>query len=116
MLKTPWLSIALVLAAAVLGAVGQFVFQHAAKVGKGGVLAVLMNPWAIGGMLCYVSVMVLFTNAFRAGGTVKVLYPIYASTFIWAAIMAATFQQQPIRMVHGIGMVLLLVGIVCMGW
>jgi multidrug transporter EmrE-like cation transporter len=110
------LSIALVLCAAILGAVGQFVFQHAAKVSKGGVLAVLLNPWAIGGMLCYVSVMVMFTNAFRAGGAVKVLYPIYASTFIWAAIMAATFQHQPIRIVHGVVMVLLLAGIACMSW
>ena len=116
MLNTSWLSIVLVLGAAILGAVGQFIFQHAARVSKGGVLAVLVNPWAMGGMLCYVSVMVLFTNAFRLGGTVKVLYPIYASTFIWAAIMAAVFQHQPIHGVHGVGMALLLAGIICMSW
>ncbi len=60
--------------------------------------------------------MVMFTSAFRLGGTVRVLYPIYASTFIWAAVMSLAFYGQPIRLTHGIGMLLLIVGILCMSW
>ncbi len=44
--KTPLLSVAVVLFAALLGALGQFVFHRAAKVSKGGVFSVLVNPWA----------------------------------------------------------------------
>ena len=54
--------------------------------------------------------MVLFVAAFRAGGALTVLYPIYASTFIWAAIMGQIIYNQPIRPVHVLGMVLLIVG------
>jgi multidrug transporter EmrE-like cation transporter len=60
--------------------------------------------------------MLLFSLAFRRGGTVTVLYPIYASTFIWAAIMAWAIYGQPIRPIHVAGMVLLIAGMVCMGW
>ena len=66
-------------------------------------------------MACYIAVMLLFTRAFRAGGTVTVLYPIYASTFIWAAVIGQAWFGQPIRPVHVGGMVLLLAGIYLMG-
>ena len=115
MLKTPLLSLILVLAAALLGAVGQFVFQHAAKTSRG-LASVLVSPWAWLGMLTYLSVMVLFTQAFRLGGNVKVLYPIYATTFIWAALGALALHGTPIRPIHMAGMTLLISGIVCMSW
>ena len=66
-------------------------------------------------MLCYVLVMFLFTYGFRRGGTVAVLYPVYATTFIWAAVMGRVFHAQPIRPVHLLGMALLVAGIACMG-
>ncbi len=58
--------------------------------------------------------MVFFTYAFRLGGTVRVLYPIYATMFIWAAIIAWLLHGDPIRPVHVLGMGLLLTGIVLM--
>ena len=114
MLNTPPLSLLLVLLASVLGAIGPFLFERASHVALSGIVSVLLNRWSLAGMACYVAVMVLFTSAFRLGGTVKVLYPIYASTFIWAALMAMVFQNQPIRVSHGVGMVLLMAGIFCM--
>jgi multidrug transporter EmrE-like cation transporter len=116
MLKTPLVSMLLVLAASLLGAVGQFLFQHASKATKGGLVATLLSPWALAGMASYVSVMILFTTAFRMGGSVKVLYPIYASTFIWAALLSLAFFGQPVRPIHGLGMLLLVLGIACMSW
>jgi multidrug transporter EmrE-like cation transporter len=116
MFNTPPLSLLLVLAAAMLGAVGPFLFQHAARAGEKSAVAALASPWALAGMGCYLAVMVMFTSAFRLGGTVKVLYPIYASTFIWAALMSLAFYGQPIRWIHGVGMLLLIAGILCMSW
>ena len=105
--------ILLVAVAAVLGAVGQFVFKSAA--GRiTGIVSFLMSPRVLLGMMCYVAVMALTTVAFRRGGAVNVLYPVYASTFIWAAVIAAVFFHRPIRPVHVGGMVLLLAGIACM--
>jgi multidrug transporter EmrE-like cation transporter len=116
MFRTPPIAIVCVLVASLLGAVGQFLFKTASHQAKGGPLAVLVNPWALLGMACYVTVMLLFTHAFRKGGTVAVLYPIYATTFIWAAIIAATWYGDAIRPVHMVGMVLLLAGMFLMGW
>ena len=41
--------------------------------------------------------MVLFVAAFKRGGAMSVLYPIYASTFIWAALIAWLAFHEPIR-------------------
>ena len=116
MQNTPFLSLVLVLVASLLGAAGQFLFQNAANRSEGPALLVFTNPRAILGMICYVTIMVLFTYAFRIGGTVRVLYHLYASTFVWAAMMAMLYYGEPIRPIHGMGMVLLIAGITMMSW
>lgn len=100
--------------AAILGALGQFLFKHATQT-RTGFLSIMISPHAILGFACYLTVMALFVHAFRRGGTVTVLYPIYASTFIWAAVLAWLFYQVPIRPVHAAGMVLLVSGMLLMG-
>jgi multidrug transporter EmrE-like cation transporter len=114
--QTPAIAILCVLLASLLGAAGQFLFKLAADRGGAATFGFLFTPWAIAGVVCYFTVMLLFSFAFRRGGTVTVLYPIYASTFIWAAVMAWAFYNQPIRPIHVAGMVLLIVGMLCMGW
>jgi drug/metabolite transporter (DMT)-like permease len=116
LIKTPFLAIASILAAAVLGAIGQFLIEYGARHGKGGVLGFLTNPSILAGISGYLLVMVLFTYAFRTGGTVRVLYPLYASTFIWAALIAWIAYHQPVQPVHAIGMTLLISGMICMSW
>lgn len=111
---TPLVSIICVLIASVLGAIGQFLFKLAATRGGAAPLGFLWTPWALIGLSCYIAVMMLFSLAFQRGGTVQVLYPIYATTFIWAAAMAWAIYGQPIRPIHVAGMILLIVGIICM--
>lgn len=114
MFQTPLVSIGCVLVAAMLGAAGQFLFKLAASRGGDSPWGFLLTPWALLGLGCYLSVMVLFSHAFQRGGTVPVLYPIYATTFIWAAALAWAIDKQPIRPIHLAGMLLLMAGIVCM--
>jgi multidrug transporter EmrE-like cation transporter len=116
LIKSPFLAIASVLAAAILGAVGQFLIEYGARHGRAGVPGFLTNPCILAGMSGYLLVMVLFTYAFRAGGTVRVLYPLYASTFIWAALIARLAYHQPVQPIHVIGMILLIAGMICMSW
>ena len=66
-------------------------------------------------MICYVLVMVLFVAAFKRGGSLTVLYPIYASTFIWAALIARFAYDVPIKPMNLAGMGLLVVGMYLMG-
>mgnify|MGYP001416571165 CR=1 FL=1 len=115
MLDTPVVSVLCVLAASVLGAAGQYLFKFGVERFSHGPLAFLYSPWVWAGMACYIAVMLLFTHAFRRGGTVTVLYPIYATTFIWAAAMGWIWYGQPIRPIHVVGMILLIGGMFLMG-
>jgi multidrug transporter EmrE-like cation transporter len=115
MLKTPILAIACMLVASVFGAVGQYLYKAGADRSNAGPIAMLLSPWILAGMGCHIAVMLLFTQAFKAGGTVTVLYPIYATTFIWAAVIGQALFGQPIRFVHIVGMILLVGGMYLMG-
>lgn len=115
-MKTPALSMFCILVASLLGAAGQFLYKSGVERAIGGLTSYTMNPRLLGGMLCYVGVMVLFVTAFKRGGEVYVLYPIYASTFIFAAIGAWILYKEPIHLVNVAGMGLLVAGMFLMGW
>jgi len=115
-MKTPVFSIFCILIASLLGAVGQFLYKSGAGRVTGGITNHLMNPRLLGGMVCYVGVMLLFITAFKRGGELSVLYPIYASTFIFAAFGAWMLYKEPIHTVNVAGMGLLVAGMFLMGW
>ena len=112
---TPPLSIALFAIAALAGALGQYLYKSGAEATNGTLGSYLFNIRLLGGVLCYVAVMVLFVAAFKRGGALTVLYPVYASTFIWAAFIGLFAYGTPIRPVNIVGMVLLVAGMFLMG-
>ncbi|MEM9346769.1 MAG: hypothetical protein AAGB26_09155 [Planctomycetota bacterium] len=111
---TPASSQLLFLLAAALGAVGQWLYKAGADRAGGSLLSYL-NWQVIAGVGCYTGVMVCFVAAFKRGGQPQVLYPIYASTFVFAAILAWWLTGQAIRPVHLAGMACLFVGMFLMG-
>ena len=114
-MTTPAISIIFFIVAAFLGAVGQYLYKSGADLADGGIASYLLNWRLLAGVACYIAVMALFVAAFRKGGSLTVLYPIYASTFIWAALLALLFQAIPIRPVNIAGMGLLVIGMFLMG-
>ncbi len=114
-MQTPVLSIAMFIVAALFGAVGQFLYKSGADRATGSVVSYLVNPRLLAGVICYVLVMILFVAAFKRGGAMSVLYPIYASTFIWGAVVAWLAFNEPIRLVNIAGMTLLVIGMCLMG-
>jgi multidrug transporter EmrE-like cation transporter len=100
--------------AALFGAAGQFLYKAGSARVTSSPLSFL-NLWLLGGVICYVAVMVLFVTAFKRGGELTVLYPIYASTFVWAALISFAAYGTPIKMVNVIGMGLLVAGMFLMG-
>lgn len=115
-ISTPLSSIACFILAAFLGAVGQFLYKNGAAAANSGWLSYLLNARLAGGVACYVAVMVLFVAAFKQGGSMMVLYPIYASTFIWAALIAWRFEGATISIVNVLGMGVLILGMFLLGW
>ena len=114
-MNTPAISIVFFLIASVLGALGQYLYKSGADSAGGSVGSYLANPRLIAGVLCYIGVMVLFVAAFKKGGSLTVLYPIYASTFIWAAVIALVVFGTPIKPVNIGGMLMLIGGMYLMG-
>ena len=102
------------LAAALLGAVGQYFYKSGANRAGAGWTSYL--NWRLGvGVGCYVGVMALFVAAFRRGGELSVLYPLYASTFVWGALIAWWAYGEPVTWANAGGMALLVAGMWLMG-
>jgi drug/metabolite transporter (DMT)-like permease len=113
--KTPVASILCFFLAALLGALGQFLYQSGAQRAGGSVASYLLNVRLLGGVACYVAVMVLFVAAFKKGGALTTLYPVYATTFIFAALIAWWAYGTPIKPANICGMALLIAGMYFMG-
>lgn len=114
-MKTPPVSIVCFLLAALFGALGQFLYQSGAQRAGGSVASYLLNARLLGGVFCYVAVMALFVAAFKRGGALTTLYPVYATTFIFAALIAWWAYGTPIKPANVGGMVLLVAGMYFMG-
>jgi len=112
---TPSASIIMFLIAALVGAVGQFLYKSGAEQATSGWLSYVVNWRLWGGVVCYIAVMVLFIAAFKKGGSLSVLYPLYASTFIWAAVIGLCAYGVPIKPINVAGMLLLIAGMYLMG-
>ena len=113
-MKTSPLAVVCFLIAALLGALGQFFYKSGAEKTDGTLLSYL-NIRLLGGAVCYIAVMTLFVIAFKRGGALTVLYPVYASTFIFAALIGWRVYGTPIRAVNVAGMLLLIVGMYLLG-
>ncbi len=113
--NTPLISIALFVLAALFGAVGQYLYKSGADAADGTLMSLVLNVRILGGVVCYIAVMVLFVVAFRKGGALSVLYPVYASTFVFAAIIALIAFGEPIKAVNILGMFVLVLGMFLMG-
>ncbi len=113
---TPISSILMFLLASVFGAVGQFLYKSGADSATGGIASYLINIRILLGVVCYIAVMLLFVAAFKKGGQLSVLYPVYATTFIWAAVIGLIAYGQPISPLNVAGMVLLIGGMYLMGF
>ena len=114
-MHTPVSSILMFLVASVLGAAGQFLYKAGTEAATGGLMSYVANPRILGGIGCYTAVMLLFVASFKRGGSMAVLYPVYASTFIFAAIISYFAFGTPIKAVNVVGMGLIIGGMFCMG-
>lgn len=112
---TPLASVLMFLCAAAVGALGSYLYKSGADEVDGTIAGYLMNPRLVAGVVCYIAVMVLFVAAYRRGGALTVLYPTYASTFIFGALIGRWAYGTPITALNVAGMVLLVAGMYLMG-
>jgi len=94
-MQTQVVPVLLNLVAAVLGAFGQYFYNKGSKLI--GTLPIWKNLDIFAGCLLFCGVMVFFVVAYKLGGKMSVVYPFYASTFIWAAIIAVAINGERIN-------------------
>ncbi len=110
---TPVISVVSYLVAAFLGAVGQYLYKGgAAQVQLSKLVSLFTNVRIILGILCYIGVMFLFIFGLKKGGQLTVLYPIYATTFIWAALIGVLVLGESVTLFKILGTVLIIAGVV----
>lgn len=95
--------------AAIIGACGQYLYKVGAARLKD--VPIYQNWQVILGMILFTLVMVLFIIAFRMGGRMSVVYPMYATTFLWGSLMGILIDKEPWNPIQLIGVVLVMVGI-----
>ncbi|NCN39740.1 hypothetical protein GW916_00680 [bacterium] len=101
------------LAAGILGAIGQYFYKMGAS--SLGQVALLKNYNLFIGAAAFCGVMVLFVLGFKWGGRLSVVYPFYATTFIWGALIAHYFEKEHISTMMIAGILLICVGVAFVG-
>lgn len=83
----------LYLVAGVCGAIGQYLYKTgAARLG----LEPIWRNWPIfAGIGAFCVVMGLFVLSFKLGGRLSVVYPMYATTFVWGALIGILVEREP---------------------
>lgn len=114
-MNTTPLAIICFLVASVLGAVGQFFYKAGADRAHGTVQSYFLNSRILLGACCYIAVMVLFVAAFKEKASPSALYPLYATTFIWAALLDHLLYGRIISLTNVAGMSLLVGGMYLLG-
>lgn len=102
-MATQKIPILLNLLAALLGAFGQYFYKNGAQ--KSDFVAVGI------GVLLFIGVMGLFVVAYRLGGRISVVYPFYATTFLWGAWIGSYLEQEPWSNWNYLGLCLILAGL-----
>ncbi|MGZ3710425.1 MAG: hypothetical protein ACXVBE_01660 [Bdellovibrionota bacterium] len=91
------------LLAALLGAFGQYFYKVGAQ--KSSLVSVGI------GVALFVGVMALFVLAYRFGGKISVVYPFYATTFVWGALIGVLLEKEPWSNWNLAGLLLILGGL-----
>jgi len=69
------------------------------------------KPGAHNAVFLYFLVMALFIMVFKLGGELTVLYPVYATTFIWAALIVRYLLHETFSLAKGLGMIFIILGV-----
>lgn len=95
--------------ASFLGAFGQYFYKMGSK--KLGFVPLLQNWPLFAGVACFCIVMVLFVAGFKLGGRMGVVYPVYATTFIWGLLIAKHLENEVILLSQIVGVGLIVAGV-----
>jgi uncharacterized membrane protein len=96
--------------AAFLGAIGQIAMK---KASSGGLTIgeLLTNWWLYAFFGLYAVGVIINFFAYRWGGKAGLLYPVIATSYLWVAIFAAIFLDEPLTAGKIVGCILIILGV-----
>lgn len=99
--------------AGIFGAIGQYYYKLGGlRLGTGP----LWRNWQIAaGILSFCVVMALFMLSYKLGGRISAVYPAYATTFVWGALIGRYAGGEPVSALTVVGTALILVGVATVG-
>jgi drug/metabolite transporter (DMT)-like permease len=113
-MSTQTVPILLSLLAAILGAMAQYLYKVGAA--ELNLLTIYKNFHLIGGIISFTWVLILFLIAFKMGGKMFVIYPVYATTYIWSGLIAHFVLKEPINHWQWLGTGLIIIGVSFIGF
>lgn len=93
--------------AAVLGAGGQYFY----KKGSALIMEKPLNGPLLLGVLMFIGVMGLFVVGYKLGGKISVVYPFYATTFLWGTLIGVVIEKEVVQWQGYLGLLFLLAGL-----
>lgn len=91
------------LVAALFGAFGQYFYKTGAQ--KSDLVQISI------GVLLFIGVMGLFVVAYKLGGKISIVYPFYATIFVWGAWIGRYLEKEPWSNWNYLGLGLILAGL-----
>jgi drug/metabolite transporter (DMT)-like permease len=108
-METKLWAILLVIFCGLLGGIGQILLKVGSNAMTSSPLSWILNLPLMGGMAIYGIAFVLFMIALKHG-QISVLYPLIATSYVWVAIFANRFLDEPFEWTQWIGIGLILMG------
>jgi drug/metabolite transporter (DMT)-like permease len=105
--------ILLSLIAAISGAGAQFFYKRAAL--KFTEVPIWANGSFFAGLVLFTSVLALFIVAFRLGGRLFVIYPVYATTYIWVGLIGVLVDHEAWSWMQVAGVFTIIAGVALIG-
>ena len=112
-MKNQLLPILIISVASFCGAAANILFKKASSE----ILEIpVYQNWALlSGLVLFSLVLVMFLTAFRWGGDTIVVYPTYATTYIWIVFLSYKFDGARISKVQMLGMAFVMLGVSLIG-
>lgn len=110
MASTPILIILIILFCALLAAAGQIFYKLSSPTFTFNPLSWFTNKWLLLAASLYLIVGALFIWSLKHGN-VSVIFPVMATSYIWTAIFARIFLNEPFPAIKWLGIAFIILGV-----
>lgn len=114
-MSTKLWAMGIVLGSTLLTSTAQLFYKFASEKLRFDVLSLITNYELIVGMMLYAIGGILLILSFR-GGEVTVLYPIYATSYIWVSFLSIYFLGEIMNVFKWSGVFIIITGIALIGY